>query len=414
MPSTWRVRTLRTSADGDRPYGTEGLFGIVNNSTDIVEVRKIQIQSPSGIGGFDTPTTPTEGVGRYRLKRITAMSGGESIAPVKHDTNSADLPAAVLVRLRPSVTDTSTFRALGDTPGLLHQTALGAMVGGMVGGMRPGADLDASRLFGAIGDSGVQRIVLNPGEGAAIMEAENHTCPHLQMGEIIFRNQATGATYAVATSDMATREAGGFAALAVFNGSGSGVVLEVIYVGLPDMGSGETVGTEFSHYWIGFIGGMLDGDSLVAVPHDTGNDALPDGIQIKKNFSFNNAQRQAINPMEWMAINASQTQIVNYFHKNGLLRCVYRSPYEEVQPMKMGFVVGRTVFDLDPGIKLRKGQGIAIGYGWDYDFQSHRRVMQHTFNNLDISCEFNVEVGEPSDADIAEAVWSYGNRTLTA
>jgi len=114
MPETLYIKL---DAVDVRPL-EDGLLGIFNNEASddrrYFELVSLRV-SPSA-----PLSNTTAGVGRsgaLSLRRITALSGGDSITPIRMDTADAALPAQVLVRNDPdSVTATDIFRRIADAP----------------------------------------------------------------------------------------------------------------------------------------------------------------------------------------------------------------------------------------------------------------------------------------------------------
>jgi hypothetical protein len=420
MADTWRVRTLRTQHADSTLFGSDGLFGIVNNSANsVIGIRSISIQSPSGLTGVDTPTTVlNSGIGRYRLFRISGMSGGgDIVSSVKFDLDDANLPAEVVCRSKPdTVTESGELRFVGDLPGI--STAMAALNGGWSSHIPATRRVNTSDIFNANAATGTTKIVLREGEGVAIIEAETQSVSHLQMGAIAIRNVSTGALYTYFQPEMNTRESGANPALAVFNGVGSGVVLEVVHVNLFDLGMADILNTLYSLCRICKLNRFdtaTDGVALTPIPHDTDNASLPSGIDIRKNFKMypqtvNQEQYNTLNLFD-ISANAQQTVStpvtvarVTESYRSGFLRSFFRDPFADVIPVRCELSVGRTVLVYGGGstgnqvLKLRPKQGLGVGYGWSPDplgLNNHMSYTTHTYNNMDISCEFTVEDGPP-------------------
>lgn len=278
MANTWTARGVGCSNRRTDPQspGQNVYMGISNNSDAELVVRNIYVEMLQP----DVGDMPAQGV--YRLD---ALMGGESLAVAKSDTGNASLPSQVKVVKNP---DDYTLGDLFSEPGQLRGTRTGWTDQQVIFGARLRADKSSSYLNmrGRPSGSPVEPIVLREGEGLAWAQTVAGT-PKQQWGMAIIRNQSSGATYYATVRDVPSKALQ--CMIAVFNGSGSGVVLEVDLVEALDaghQGDGTTTYPEQSSAYPGIrlvLGSSIeDGEDVTPYAHDT-NNTLPSGITATKN-----------------------------------------------------------------------------------------------------------------------------------
>jgi len=268
MTSTWVLRATGCTAERQDDSGrlSAGLLGIKNTSGFDVEVRHILMETNMGRDTADS-TNPQP------IYRLTALTGGTALSVNKHDTTNAALPSQVSVVTHP---DSFTRTDYISGPGQLAGTKLASptIFGSRVGTARMGivAGWFHSATF-------VQPMVLREGQG--------------QYGSIYIRNQATGATYSAFVRPVPIAEQD--VMIAVFNGTGSGVILEVLWVESNDIGYGGENTTEDTGLFIGTTlsstygyrivkcADLVEGEAVTPLAMDTTNAALDSHITFWKN-----------------------------------------------------------------------------------------------------------------------------------
>lgn len=266
----------------------DGLFGIFSSNSNVdLEIKKVDARVTGPFG-------PTQ-LSRLALSRISAVTlngAGETVIASKFNTASADLPAQVKF-YRPTdllATASDVFRRYVEQPGnygnLLNGTRIPIAV------RRNGSKAMGCDILMNIGDraSVVQPIVLREGEGIALFPLEPG-CPHAGLISLVMRVVATGACYVYSevAVPMAT-ETLDAPIFALFNGTGSGVVLEVTAVRASVQNEGDATGssgTAFPAFRLANVDGYFDGPdttrTFTPVAHDTRN-ALPTGISCVSGF----------------------------------------------------------------------------------------------------------------------------------
>jgi len=125
MPETYY---LRMNAVDVRPL-EDALLAIENTATDeraYFEVVSLRVSPAAPSSAFSSGATATGRSGLFGLYRVSAVTGGDTVTPIRMDTADSALPSQVTVVNNPnSVTTTALFRRINDTPNFSTQTATG-------------------------------------------------------------------------------------------------------------------------------------------------------------------------------------------------------------------------------------------------------------------------------------------------
>jgi len=216
-------------------------------SGKIVRVRRAEVMPLMA----QTTTTP----GNYDLYRITAHTGtDDAISAASLDSSNAALPAAVVLARRPATVTTSGSQWDGaraiplanDTRVLAYPFASTALSWRV---RKP--DAATAQL---------QRCTLRESEGIAV--SLNSVCGLVYrfMVTLTVRVAATGACHAYCFPVSPT----GLPIFSLLNGSGSGVVLELVELRYREIGTDVLPQIALEP-----IDGIGDGDSLTPMAHDT-------------------------------------------------------------------------------------------------------------------------------------------------
>lgn len=268
---------LKLDAVDIRPL-EDGLLGIFNNeATD--ERRYFELVSLRV-----SPSAPlsnnTAGVGRsgsMSIRRITALSGGTSVTPIRMDTSDATLPAQVLVRSDPdSATATDVFRRIADAPAYSFSVANTQFSSRTYGGsMMTHQKSHLADIWRGGESANVEPIILREGQGIGLFQDAYGTQHSMQTAALV-TNTATGATYICRSVDLSTARQIDGATFAIFNGSGSGVTLAVRLWVLPM--DGEAVMTPQLRL-CRIAGVTLGGDTVTPIRADTSK-SIPSALQV--------------------------------------------------------------------------------------------------------------------------------------
>ena len=256
----------------------DGLLGIFNNETAddrrYFELISLRV-SPSA--PLSNNTASIGKPGSLSIRRITAVSGGDSITPILMDTADAALPAQVLVRNDPdSATATDIFRRIADAPAYSLTVANTQFSSRTYGGsMVTHQKSHFADIFRGGESADVEPIILREGEGVGLFQDAYGTQHSMQTAAVV-TNISTGATYICRSTDVSTDRRLGEANFAIFNGTGSGVVLAVKLWVLPMDGEAVlTPGLRLCR----IAGLALGGDTVTPILPDTSK-SVPSALQV--------------------------------------------------------------------------------------------------------------------------------------
>lgn len=408
----------------DSDVGADGMAAVFNaaapgKTVHITEIRTVpRPRNPNA-------TNPTGNQGIMSLDRISAVSGGTELAPAKHDTASADLPSQVKLYENPdSVTVTSTIRRFGDcissytiTKAISFQAMIRAP-NVVDANDHSGRTCESHNIWHVDGDSDTEPLVLREGEGFALVRREFGLPQAMHLG-VTVRNMSTGATYKWSDGDVGSALMKGMASIALMNGSGSGVVLQVMIVSLPDLGE-ENIPSYRIVRVAGAVNTEWPGRSATVVAHDTEN-SLTDVVALRGPTTL--LPSAAANGMQIDYHNYQNTPITTVMQQRAdcFRRWLGAGPYiTETGAVTLNAdVLSRSEYEVWPGdrrgaggnadteIILHPGQGIAVIGGGAGKIETSEQAY------LDIEICGYLQDDYPTPSEIAEAVWTSSGRTLT-
>lgn len=200
-------------------------LAIFNKSGSGKIVKVIMASSAENVAATVANTTITN-VTTQRCSAVTAGKG--FLTPFKLDSGNAALPSQVLIYKDPAAVTLTSSAILNDYPHLANENdtrALGFLTSGRyplqsVYRMQPNSDL--------------QRVVLREGEGLAVHGNASASNVHRMGISIAFRVVGADDTWC-ACDEFALDASGG--EFVLWNGAGSGVVLEVLDVRMRQIGT---------------------------------------------------------------------------------------------------------------------------------------------------------------------------------
>lgn len=406
--STWLVRATGCTAERQNDAGRimAGLFGIKNTSGFDVEMRQLYLEFGQGRDGSDT-------TGVVPIWRLTALAGGEKLTVVKHDTNSATLPSQVAVVKHPdTVTMTDYISGPGQLAGIKY-------VGPTIFRQRFGAARDGLVAGWFRSRGNIQPIVLREGQGIAWTQSFGVRV-HTHYGTIFIRNQASGATYTAFARPLPTGEQD--AMIAVFNGVGSGVILEVLWIESHDVGymaentvedtqlSEGNSHTSTAGYRVVKCSDLLDGEAVTPVAMDTNNSALGSGITCLKNpivimDSAKSYGDSALMSRLYAQEDSSNNNVSNYnailltMQHLSTLRAFERDPTEPVGQGSANFPRTfegpyRDMFAAKsanmPGLVIKTGECVAVVYYFRHEFINDAAQTQSDDEGISSLVNYNI------------------------
>lgn len=385
---------LKLDAVDVRPM-EDGLLAIFNTETaderryfELVSLRV----SPSA--PISNAVAGVGMAGGLSIKGITALSGGDSITPIRMDTGSGALPAQVLIRNDPvSVTATDVFRRIADAPAYSLTVGNSQYSARTYGGSMVSHQKSHFADIWRGGENvDVEPIILNEGQGVGLFQ-DAYGSQHSMQTAVVVTNTATGATYICRSVDLSTDRRLGQANFAILNGSGSGVVLAVKLWVLP--GDGEAV--LLPALRLCRIAGLaLGGDTVTPILPDTSK-SVPSALSVKS------GPLQPVIAGEWQA-DYYQTHGLAYQGTGALLTAWNTAQIDagvlsrstraqefraigEVSGMRTGTMDDDLLFSAVPGkgILIKPGDGLAVVAGRNFNFAGTQTVgSTSTFINFDI------------------------------
>lgn len=260
------VPSLETIAAGVPSQQHAALFGLYNavGSQRLIKVVSVSVQEDSA---------RTSGVATgLDVRRITAVAHGPAVPAFKLDSSAAALPAQVIASTKADYTGTAIIRRVFSGQQLNPSRAVPYGVYPLSG--------DRRTALGALVTTGItdaQAQILREGEGIAL------TCNSL--GGFIYpievraeiRVGSDSYLYTAVTSVEAVP-----AVFAIFNGTGSGVVVTVSRITFAEImtDGSNAASVPFS---LETTSGQWSGLQLAPIPMDTQNKVLPTGVCIALN-----------------------------------------------------------------------------------------------------------------------------------
>jgi hypothetical protein len=349
-----------------------------------------------------SPAAPTSnntaGVGRsgmMSIRRISALSGGNAASVIKMDTGDASLPSQVSVVSDPdSVTLGDVFRRIADAPAYSFSIANSQFSSRTYGGsMLTHQKSHMADIWRGGESADVEPIILREGEGLAIVQ-DSYGTQHSMQTAAVITNTATGATYICRSTDLSTDRRLSEANFAIFNGTGSGVVLAVRLWVLPM--DGEAVMTPPLRL-CRIAGLAMGGDMVTPLRPDTSK-SVPSALSIKSgpfqpviegewqaDYYSTHGQAFAGTAAALAAWNKAQIDAGTFSRATSTQN--FRAIGEVPGGIRVGTLKDDMLFDAQPGkgILIKPGDGLALVAGRDVASGGTQAVGSNsTFINFDI------------------------------
>lgn len=365
------IEVTRTIAAASAALLLPGLLGYPSNQPYIVGAANFALMNGAGSGKLvnvhSITITETQGrtatatTNRLGVQRITALAGGDDVTPVPLDSDNAAVPSAVLLReYVGSVTTTGgVLRTILDLPQLNPTRAIAFPPWRLPG--------TADRVYGVGGVDSVQGQVLREGDGVALFTSGGVAKENFPLAVVAIIKIGTECYWLrtrLSTSSMG-------AMLAIFNGVGSGVVVELLTVNVTEVATDEQ--GFLRRFQIETIRGMSPnsaGDRIDVVPMDSANATLPSQIVA--------AEKAGCLQVSGDGMDIDGTP---HRHNEDVLRRLVSAPFGVGPglscPIPMGQRLQRQfVMHDDTPFVLRPGEGIGLfqrqlgsGQGWGYQLQ---------------------------------------------
>lgn len=269
----------------------EALFLLANNGEQpIIRVRKLGIRPLSPVADGVNLSAPSPG--RWLFRKTTAQSGGVAVPCNKATQATTSLPAQVLIAIYPTVTVGSILAAR--LPANWGWTNTFGSLGG--GPFATGFDVPTGRLWGSVRprksqSTAPQRLKLAEGEGFAIVSEGGQAQASWHgtwWASIVFNVGGTATFYASTALTSITPDSATFG---IFNGSGSGVTIEIVSIDIMHTGdNGNADNVAFPGVAPVRLYGVPTG-GLVETPivYDTSSPSLP-LVELRRGVSWSPMQ----------------------------------------------------------------------------------------------------------------------------
>lgn len=314
------------------------------DSDSVVRIKRVEVNEIVA----RTTTLPT----KLTMQRLTALSGGDSVTPIKMDSNSASLPSQVsVVKNAGSITTTGAqyrdqlgYQNLSATVAMRHLAAplFGASYSHLSGGK-----LNRGLIY-SVHDANVQGIVLREGQGISL--STSSTAMQNYPLEISFHLSNGTDCYLVREVINASANP---SLLAVLNGSGSGVVLTLGRIQVTQVKTDDIL----PMFTLETVSGIYDGADVTPIKMDTANTTVPSGVKIRKNCTVQqvNSDASVGGRKKTTGDNAVRRRAVAPFGVSAGLAAAW--PLYNRRQAIFDF---SSVADSDGGLVMREGQGIAL------------------------------------------------------
>lgn len=349
-----------------------------------------------------SPAAPTSnntaGVGRsgmMSIRRISALSGGDAASVIKMDTGDASLPSQVSVVSDPdSVTLGDVFRRIADAPAYSFSIANSQFSSRTYGGsMMTHQKSHMADIWRGGESADVEPIILREGEGLAIVQ-DSYGTQHSMQTAAVVTNTATGATYICRSTDLSTDRRLNEANFAIFNGTGSGVVLAVRLWVLPMDGEAVLI----PPLRLCRIAGLAMGGDMVTPLRPDTSKSVPSALSIKSgpfqpviegewqaDYYSTHGQLFAGTAAALAAWNKAQIDAGTF--SRGTRTQNFRAIGEVPGGIRVGTLKDDMLFDAQPGkgILIKPGDGLALVAGRDVASGGTQAVGSNsTFINFDV------------------------------
>jgi hypothetical protein len=266
--STWASAEMASTGGSYVEHGSWYALYNAKGSGKVIRLRHI------GLTVLQSRTATGTTAINYNIFRTNADGGGYPLDATPMDSAATVLPAQVKVSAYSRVTTTgATFRRWAAQPYLSLAAAfpVTAMRRGSIGR----SSMDLGRLWN-VKDSACQGIVLREGEGIGVLTSTAGTArENWPLEVVVYLSDGTNTFVVREVVALGTWPA----ALQVFNGSGSGVVLTILDIKITET---NTYGvSSLTRLELNTISGMhinSMGKAEVPVPMDSSNAALPSQI----------------------------------------------------------------------------------------------------------------------------------------
>lgn len=339
----------RAIATRDQP-----LLVVYNNETTRA-TRKIQVIKLDVQPFSSTTTTP----GAFALAKITGLSGGSDIPIIKASEANASIAPEILLKTNADVVlSGEEYRSHLILP--ISTQGLSLMgVGRNYAGNTPRSDTGSLFDCGYI-NSSCQRIVLREGEGIALVPNDQVNLPSNAAWYWTATLQIGSETYYTYNAIYATA---GSASFALYNGTGSGQIIQIVDMNVTYMGPTTITSPLIDSPYVRFIkiARYIGGEEVELVQRDT-SVPTPAAIKVVRNRFYNPMQIRLITDLNGLGegelLYPEQNTAV--FRRIGIVRQSLTHLFSIMAPgLASSFWSEFMVNDVQHGIDFRSGNSIS-------------------------------------------------------
>lgn len=360
--STWASAEMASTGGSYVEHGSWYALFNAPGSGKVIKLRHV------GLTVLQSRTAAGATAINYNIFRTSADGGGYPIDATPMDSSATALPAAVKVSAYSHVTTTgATFRRWAAQPYLSLASAFPvvAVRRGSVGR----GNMDFGQLWN-VKNSTCQGIVLREGEGIGVLTSTSNTARENWPLEVVVY-------FSDGTNTFVVREVVALgtwpAAIQVFNGSGSGVVLTILDIKITET---NTYGvSSLTRLELNTISGMhinSMGKAEVPIPMDSSNATLPSQIMSARHAGVFQAHSSSFAVTSGLLHRGNENPVrrmaVTPFGISPGLASSITAFHQGVSPEAM------RIFGSSPGgdggiqsMRLREGEGIALMQTLDTD-----------------------------------------------
>lgn len=322
----------------DQPYLKHLSAVAIHNGKGSGVRLRVKMMNLHAINGAQT------GLAQMKLSKITAYTGGVEMTPDKMDSSNSDLPSQFkCVQFPYTVTETANtvVRSAMTLTEASFTTALSALISQNNGDARSGND--SSEFIRLTGDADTQPHVLREGEGLSFIATTNSST-HCFAVSILMKDHSSGDCYRLNTTIYPIYFSAG-PIFAVINGSGSGIVMDIMRIQIREIGTGEYGIADYSR---------IDGidDNEIEYPNfvlANSGVSIPSQIKIRKN---------AVCAMAGSKIGALMTQ--TYLRRLSLTESPWGPGVSSGPDLRKGVYTRDLLSNPDSCVVLNEGEGIGI------------------------------------------------------
>lgn len=368
----------------------DGYATLLNTGLGDVEVTEVRVHVATETNNNVFPLIP----GVFEVRRVSAYVGGiRTIDAVEHDPSSSTLPSEVVCALKPQQVTISgnLFRSECSLANNFLTAPTALRFGRGQGRFNPGIGGPISgTLFAAGCGSGAGTttgMMLREGEGLTVVYAQRGSGPIRYNYDLVVR--VGSAVYRYFIPNAFGRSVGD-PHFVLFNGSGSGVVIEVLSLVVSEQGN--TVAGTGALYRLARVDGVYGADNEQSLRYGTitNNDpakGCPSSVVgVLGPHRATLAGEASGFPTDWWTGAGGAVLSIANQHRQGLVRCMRKnwrnnSPASNLAHPTPGEVIYEA--KVGSGIVLSENQGLSILAGAKGTLESYGTTI------VDVSMSFN-------------------------